>query len=145
MKTLSRALIAALVVLVLAACTSPAASPPPAQPNSYAPEPGDASMMRAEIRVDAAGIRLAESYPPQLYLDLAYFQPTPCYQLRMAMQRPDAQNRIVVDAYAVAEKDKPCSLMALSTPLHASLSLGSYPKGHYSVWLNGSKVGEFDS
>jgi len=35
--------------------------------------------------------------------------------------------------------------MALATPLRASLNLGSFPYGHYSVWLNAVKAGEFDS
>jgi hypothetical protein len=134
-----------IVVAVLTACSSNAGSPPNSQPDPYAPQPGDSSRTQGEIRVDSASIRLAESYPPQVFLDLAYFQPTPCYKLRLEALPPDAQNRILIHGYAVAEKDKPCTLMALTTPLHASLSLGSYPKGHYVVWLNGSKIGEFDS
>jgi hypothetical protein len=59
--------------------------------------------------------------------------------------QPDSKNRIDITAYAVAEKDKPCALMALATPLQASLNLGSFPSGHYSLWLNGVKVDEFDS
>src|SRR5512146_144790 len=98
MKTLTRTLIASMMIAVLAACSGRASSLPPAQPNPYAVQPGDASMMRGEIRVDSAGIRLAESYPPQVFVDLAYFQPTPCYQLRVERHAPDAQNRIRLDA-----------------------------------------------
>lgn len=145
MRNLSRIVMSTIVVAVLAACSSTAGNPPNPQVNPYAPQSGDGSMIEGEIRVDSAAIRLAESYPPQVFLDLAYFQPTPCYKLRLAVLPPDAQNRIVIHGYAVAEKDKPCTLMALTTPLHASLSLGSYPKGHYVVWLNGSEIGEFDS
>jgi hypothetical protein len=61
------------------------------------------------------------------------------------ISEPDADNRITLKAYAVAEKDKPCALMALATPLQASLNLGSFPNGHYSVWLNENQIGEFDS
>jgi hypothetical protein len=88
---------------------------------------------------------LAESQPPQVMVHLAYFQPTPCYQLRVEPSGPNAQNQINLKAYAVAEKDKPCSLMALTTPLQANLNLGSLPKGHYTVFLNGNQIGEFDS
>jgi hypothetical protein len=147
MKTLSRTLLAALTVVLLAAC-SPAATPnAPASTgnNPYAAQPGDGAMMRGELRIDSASLNLAESQPVQVMLNLAYFQPTPCFSLRVETSQPDAQNRINVSAYAVAEKDKPCALMALSTPLHASLNLGSFPKGHYGVWLNGAKVGEFDA
>ena len=60
------------------------------------------------------------------------------------MGQPDAHNRIDIQAYTVAEKDKACSMMALATPLQASLNLGSFPQGHYSVWLNNARVGEFE-
>jgi hypothetical protein len=101
--------------------------------------------MRGEVQIDSASLTLTKSQPPQAALTLAYFQPTPCNNLRVEVSRPDARSRISVHAYAVAEKDKPCSLMALRTPLQASLNLGSFPTGHYSVWLNGVQVGEFDS
>jgi hypothetical protein len=78
-------------------------------------------------------------------VNFAYFQPTPCYKLRVEPSGPDAQNQISLKAYAVAEKNKPCSLMALATPLQASLNLGSLPNGHYTVSLNGDQIGEFDS
>ena len=50
-------------------------------------------------------------------------------------------NRINLNAYGVTEKDKACALMAPTAPLQASLN-GSFPKGHYSVWLNANKVDE---
>lgn len=101
--------------------------------------------MAGDIRIDSASVFMAKSQPPQLMVNFAYFQPTPCYQLRVEPSGPDAQNHINLKAYAVAEKDKPCSLMALATPLQASLNLGSLPKGHYTVLLNGEQIGEFDS
>jgi len=61
------------------------------------------------------------------------------------VSQPNAQKRIDMTAFAVAEKDKPCSLMALATPLQAGLHLGTYPPGHYRIWLNGTEIGEFDS
>ena len=102
-------------------------------------------MMRGDVRIASSSIKLAESQPVQVMLDFAYFPTTPCYSLRVETSQPDAQKRINVTAYGVAEKDKACTLMALATPLQASLNLGTFPKGHYSVWLNGAKVGEFDS
>lgn len=147
MKRLSRILLSVLGAAVFTACSpSPATSTPVFQGNNpYAVQPGDGDMMRGELRIDSAGLNLAESNPPHVILNFAYFQPTPCYSLRVEVSQPDAQGRINVSAYALAVKDKPCSLMALATPLQASLDMGSYPKGHYSVWLNGAKVDEFDS
>ena len=102
-------------------------------------------MARGDLRIASASLALTRSLPPQVTVDFAYFPPTPCYQLRVEVSQPDAQNRINLNAYGVTEKDKACVLMAPATPIQASLSLGSFPKGHYSVWLNANKVDEFDS
>ena len=156
MKTFSRMCLVVLTAVLFTAC-SPAVTPVlPATPginspmlpvsqadNPYAPQPGDDNLMSDTITIDSSSLSLTQS-PPQVTLDFAYFKPTPCFQLRVVVSQPDAQNRINVKAYAVAEKDKACTLMALATPLKASLNLGSFPKGHYSVWLNDVKVGEFD-
>jgi len=135
-----------LAILLLAACGPKATVAPIFQgANPYAPQANDGEMQRGDVTIDSSMLSLTKSLPPQAMLNFAYFQPTPCYQLRVEVSQPDAQNRIDVTAYALAEKDKPCALMALATPLQASLNLGSFPSGHYSLWLNNVKVDEFDS
>jgi hypothetical protein len=147
MKSLNTVLFAAICSMAFTACGTRAQHNTPGFQgnNPYAVQPGDGAMIRGDVRIDSADIRLATSNPPQVMLHFAYFQPTPCFSLRVEPGQPDAQGQIHIRAYAVAEKDKPCTLMALATPLQANLNLGSYPKGHYSVWLNSAKVGEFDS
>src|SRR5512142_2146984 len=145
MKSFTSIVAVVLTVLALAACSSGNGAALTNGNNPYAPQPGDSAKLRGDIRVDSASVHLAESNPPQLILDVAYFQPTPCYDLRVEPQQPDAQNQIKVSAYAVTEKDKACTLMALATPLHASLNLGRVPKGTYTVWLNGQQIGSFTS
>jgi hypothetical protein len=147
MKTFSRIFLFMLAAVLFAAC-SPAATPiPPALTgnNPYAPQAGDGNMMRSDIRIDSASLALAQSQPPQVTVNFGYFPPTPCHKLRVEVSQPDAENRINLSAYGVIEKDKACALMALSTPIQASLNLGSFAKGHYSLWLNGNMVAEFDS
>lgn len=142
MRAFNRTVLTLLSAAILAGCNlmGQASTPVPHGANPFIAQPNDSFMTRADIRVDSASVKLAESNPPQVMLHFAYFQPTPCFSLRVQTSQPDAQNRINVSAYAVAEKDKPCALMALSTPLQADLNLGSFPKGTYSVWLNGAKV-----
>ena len=145
MKTFNGILVFTLALVLLTAC-APKATPTPFViqfDNPYAPQPSDSALMRGEIRIDSASLSLTKTQPPQVSLDFAYFKPTPCYQLRVEVSPLDAQNRINISAYAVAEKDKACTLMALATPLKASLDLGSFPQGYYSLWLNGKQVGEF--
>jgi hypothetical protein len=63
----------------------------------------------------------------------------------VSISQPNSQNSIQLDIYGVAPKDKPCNLMALLTPQETNISLGSFPTGHYSVWVNGQQSGEFDA
>jgi len=146
MKTFNRIVSFVLAVLLLAACAPQATATAVFQgDNPYAPQTGDSDLMVGDITIDSASVALAESQPPQVMVNFAYFQPTPCYQLRVEVSEPNDQNQINLKGYAVAEKDKPCTLMALATPLQASLNLGSFSKGHYAVLLNGSQIGEFDT
>lgn len=151
MKPFNRIVSLVLAILLLAACAPKATESPATQPvvlqfdNPYAPQPGDNDLMGGEIEIDAASVSLAKSQPPQVIVNLAYFPATPCYQLRVLVSGPNDQNQINLKAYGVAPKNKPCNLMALATPLQASLNLGSLPKGHYTVLLNDNQIGEFDA
>jgi hypothetical protein len=140
---MSRLLASILLFSLLAGCALQAtpASGSVLKDNPYAPQSGDGTLMRGEAEIASASIQADGS---NVLIQLAYRLPTPCYKLRVAASGPDSQNKIVLDAYGVAPKDRPCSLMALATPLQASLSVGSLPAGHYAVWVNGSQAGEFD-
>ena len=148
MKTFNRLLLFVLAAFPFTAC-SPKATPSSAimtqGNNPYAPQSSDSVLIRGEITVDSAALTVAETQSLQVILNFAYFQPTPCHQLRVEVSQPDAQNRIDISAYTVAEKNKVCTLMALATPLQASLNLGSFSSGHYVVFLNNTQIGEFDS
>ena len=147
MKPFKSVLISVILIAVLGACGPRAEATPVTLKfdNPYAPQPGDKDLMTGEIDVDSASVFLAESQPPQVMVQVNYFPPTPCYQLRVEASGPDTQNQIDLKAYGVAEKDKPCTLMPLATPQQASLNLGSLPKGHYTILLNGDQIGEVDT
>jgi hypothetical protein len=146
MKPFTRILSWLFALVLLSACGAKATQAPAFQGNNpYASQPGDKDMQRNDVTVDSSSLSLAKSQPPQVMLNFAYFPPTPCHQLRLEVSAPNSDNRIDVTAYSVIEKEKACALMALATPLDASLNLGSFPGGHYSLWLNGIEVGEFDS
>jgi hypothetical protein len=146
MKSLKSILLFGLVVVLIAACEPKAAATRVFNgDNPYAPQIGDGNLMADDITIDSSSVFSTKSLPPQILVKFAYFQPTPCYQLRVEISGPGSDNHINLKGYAVAEKDKACTLMALATPLQASLNLGSFPKGHYFVVLNGNQIGEFDS
>jgi hypothetical protein len=146
MKNTDRISILILIALLFVACTPKATTVPVLQgENPYAAQAGDSALQRDDVTIDSSTLGLAKSQPPQVMLTFAYFPPTPCHQLRVELNGPDSQNQIDVTAYSVAEKNTACALMALATPLDAGLNLGSFPAGHYSLRLNGTLVGEFDS
>jgi hypothetical protein len=151
--------ISILAVLLFTAC-SPVATPgmtttpPSLQPatataqlweNPYAPQAGDKDMTHVDVQVTSASLIFGQTQPPQVLLNFLYTAPSPCDQLRVVIYLPDPQNQINVSVYSLFNNNKPCTLLPVDTPLQASLNLGSYPKGHYSVWVNGLQSGEFDS
>jgi len=147
MNPFTRTLTFVLAAMLLTACSPKITPTPPVfqYNNPYAPQAGDSNLMAGDITIDSSSVFLSQSQPPELMVNFNYFQPTPCYQLRVEISGPDLQNHIALKAYAVTEKDKACTLMSLATPLQASLNLGSFPGGHYVVFLNDNQIGEFDS
>jgi len=149
-----------ILILLLSAC-APATSPdtgisstpiptdklpmnlPANTPPAYLPLNGEANLDKGNVYIDSTEILILESYPVQIMLSLQGNLPTPCHQLRVDIQEPDEQNRIFVVVYSVSHPDLIC--VQVLEPIDTSIPLGSFPAGHYTVWVNGEKVGEFDA
>jgi hypothetical protein len=111
--------------------------------NAYRPQANDNSLKRGNVFIDKSELLVMESGPVQIALLLKGALPTPCNQLRVVASPPDEQNRIQVDVYSVINPTQIC--IQVLEPLDANVGLGSFPAGHYSVWVNGEKIGEFDA
>jgi len=109
----------------------------------YAPQPGDSSRERGNAFVDSSELLVMESYPVRIMLVLEGNLPTPCNQLRVVANPPDEQNRLYIDVYSVSDPAETC--IQVLDPFEANIGLGSFPSGHYSVWVNDEMTGEFDS
>lgn len=158
---MKRLLIFILAAWTLAACTPPSTSvtsPPPTsisnQPmptvssgspaeNPFAPQPSDGQLSRGRVFIDVAQILALESYPIQIRLNLKGNLPTPCHELRVDVRAPDSENKIQIEVYSLVDASKICIQMV--KPFEANISLGSFPSGHYTVWVNGKQIGEFDT
>ena len=114
-----------------------------AQVNPYQPLESDAALQRGEAFVDSTEVLVLEIYPVQINLVLSGNLPTPCHQLRIAVNQPDDANRILVEVYSVADPEQVCIQML--QPFEITYSLGSFPSGSYTVLVNGAEVGQFDS
>lgn len=116
---------------------------PPDKEDPYAPKPSDAKLTRGTAYIDSAQLVIMESYPVQIALVLSGSLPTPCHKLRVLVNPPDTQNRIQVEVYTVSKPDEIC--IQVLEAFDVNISLGSYPTGHYTVWVNSEQIGEFDS
>jgi hypothetical protein len=111
--------------------------------NPLSPQPDDSKLTRANAFIEKIDLVMRESYPPQISLIMSGDLPTPCHQLRADVKPPDAENRIDIDVYTVVDPNLMCTQVL--EPFEESINLGTFPSGHYAVWVNGESVGEFDS
>jgi hypothetical protein len=111
--------------------------------SEYLPQRDDGNLTRGNVYIDHSELLIMESYPVQIALMLQGSLPTPCNQLRVVARPPDEQNQIQVEAYSVSDPEQLCTQVL--EPFDANIGLGSFPSGHYSVWVNGEMVGEFDA
>lgn len=143
-----------LILVFLAGCSTFAATPSPDTPVNdltplppadapYAPQPGDDALRRGPAFVEATDMLVLESFPLQFQLSLSGNLPTPCHELRIVVNEPDANNNIAADVYSVVDPDMIC--MQVLRGFQASVNLGSFPSGHYTVTVNGEAAGEFDA
>jgi hypothetical protein len=111
--------------------------------NPFAPQAGDKDLLRGNVYLDESTLVIRESFPPQISLSISGNLPTPCHSLRADISVPDQENKIAVDVYSVTDPNKAC--VQVLSPFEESIELGTFPSGHYTVWVNGEMVGEFDS
>jgi hypothetical protein len=109
----------------------------------FAPKPGDEQLTRGTVFINEISLLIRESYPPQIAVSVSGDLPTPCHALRAAIALPDQDNKIMIDMYSVVDPNTVCTQVL--EPFQAQIELGTFPTGHYSVWVNGQSAGEFDS
>jgi hypothetical protein len=118
-------------------------SPSEPQANDFSPKPGDDSMMRGAVYLDSVELLTLESFPLQFTLALKGNLPTPCDQLRVEINPPDAGNKVIVDVYSVIDPAVMC--IQVLAPFEANVPLGSFPQGKYTLWVNGEMAAEFEA
>jgi len=127
----------------ITAISTPFSLEPQESPEPVEPSPGDVNKVRASAFIDSVQLLILESYPVQINLMLIGSLPTPCHKLRVAVDPPDKENRVYIDVYTVVDPDKIC--IQVIEPFAKTISLGTFPTGHYLVYVNNELVGEFDS
>jgi len=113
--------------------------PAPGGGESFVPQPADEEKIRGEAMVEEVNIREVADLDEYM-LDIKGMLPTPCHELRIVSLPPDEESRIEVDVYSVLSADSVCTQVL--EPYEATISLGIYTDGKYTVWINGEKVGD---
>jgi len=97
--------------------------------------------VRGAVYLRETAVYIMESYPIQVMLEMKGDLPTPCHELRATVSKPDNQNRIMVELYSLVDPGLAC--IQVLDPFDVKVSLGSFTKGAYTVWVNGENVEEF--
>ena len=111
--------------------------------NPFSPKPGDSSLTKEKVFITFAQVLAAESDPPQIFLALTGTMPTPCHELRVVIFPPNDKNEVQVEAYTVVDPNVMCAQVIAE--FSENISMGIYPPGFYTVFLNGEEVGTFNS
>lgn len=111
---------------------------------AFAPQPGDDKLTRGDVTLDMTASRLnfSGTEPNEVSANLNGFLPDPCHQLRIKPTPADTQNKITLDVYSVFDSKTACTTVI--QPFQVIYPLGSFSSGHYSVFVNGELIGEFD-
>ena len=107
----------------------------------YLPKPDDAFLTRGEAYIDSRDLLTMESYPLQFMLSLKGNTPSPCHQLRVLVNAPDFENKILVEVYSVSDPNKVCAQVL--SPFEVNVPLGSFAPGYYILLINGEQAAEF--
>ena len=143
-----------ILVALLSACIAqpaPQSTPTAAAPlvirsadNPYASKPGDSNLRVAGV--DLTSMDLAEhtgDAPIRVVLRILGSLPRTCNALRIDVPEPNQQYQIMVKVYSLLYPNVGCdNVFQLFT---ASVLLGVYSAGRYTVWVNGGFVGDFVS
>jgi len=112
-------------------------------PSGYEPLPGDEKLKRDQVFLDLANSKftITDTPPFQVQVVLQGNLPDPCHSLRVVVTPPDANNVINLEVYSVVDPGKAC--ITVLKPFTATIPLGSYTEGEYTVMVNGERLGLF--
>ena len=125
--------------------TSPVQEPGikfPGVENPYSPHETDSSLQRDRVTLESKELLVQESHPPKYTLALRGTLPTPCHELRVAIEEPGVDHQINLEVYSVVDPNAVC--IQIISKLDVKIDMNDYPSGKYSVWVNGEKVGEME-
>lgn len=122
---------------------SPGTGNPVIPPSGYEPQPGDENLKRDQVLLELASSQLVviATQPAQAKATLTGNLSDPCHFLRVIVTPPDSNNTISIEVYTLVDANTAC--ITVLKPFTASIPLGRYSSGEYTVMVNGEKLGQF--
>jgi len=142
------------IVFILSACfaqpipeSTPTAGAPflikPAD-NPYVPRPEDINLQIGGVILTSLDlVERPDSTPVRVALNLLGSLPRACNELRMEVADPNQQYQIFVKVYSLVNSNVKCE--DVFQQFEATVLLGVYSAGRYTVWVNNELVGDFVS
>lgn len=111
----------------------------------FQPAEGDEKLKRGTVHLEleASEIVIMESLPVQVNVILRGSLPDPCHELRIIPAEPDRENKIDLEVYSLVDASQAC--ITVIEPFEATVLLGSFTSGSYTILVNGEVLGEFDT
>lgn len=121
-----------IVVLILAVAIARVGAGDPGEPDGGA-APDDERQVQ-EITIEAVDVRIAESFPVQVFIDVTGTMPDPCWE---AQEPAINQNGPRFEVEIMAERDPDEMCTQVIEDYQTNISLGSPEPGEYVVEVNG--------
>ena len=151
-KDLMKRLFFILPILLLSACIALPTPEPTAttaisvriviEENPYRPQTADAGLKLAGAIINNSTlIERFDLDPFRVELKISGSLPSVCNQLRVDVAPPNDEYQIYIEVYSLIDPDIECD--NVFQQFEASLLLGVYSNGRYTVWINESFAGDF--
>lgn len=142
------------LALILSACiaqstpapTSTAGAPLVIRPadNPYTPRDEDLNKRQAGAILTSLNLsERSDLNPIRTELNILGSMPSVCNELRIKIDPPDGDYRIFMEIYSLVDPKSNCE--NVFQQFKATILLGLYSQGQYTVWVNDTYIGDFTS
>ncbi len=112
--------------------------------NPYALRPEDTGRKRSEVMLTSTNLsERADLTPVQNELHVLGSMPRTCSELRIVVNPPNNAYQIYIEIYSITDPNLKCEYVFQQ--FNATVLLGVYSAGRYTIWVNDGYVGDFVS
>jgi hypothetical protein len=141
-----------LLAILMSSCLVPLTAEPKANipvpfvlvsaDNPFAPLSTDSALqVTGVVLISIDLVERTDLSPVRVQLNLLGSLPRTCNELRIDVARPNDQYQILVQVYSIQDSNLKCD--NVFQQINASVLLGVYSPGRYTVWINHGLVGDF--